>query len=82
MPLWASYLVKVYSWRIMLSNGGIVNWALDPLGLEGPGFGNVATWLVFIPVAAVHDPAHLCRARADPELSRSTPPAISAPAHG
>jgi putative spermidine/putrescine transport system permease protein len=47
MPLWSSYLVKVYTWRIMLSNEGIVNWALDPLGLEGPGFGNVATWLVF-----------------------------------
>jgi putative spermidine/putrescine transport system permease protein len=39
--------VKVYTWRIMLSNEGMVNWALDPLGLEGPGFGNVATWLVF-----------------------------------
>jgi putative spermidine/putrescine transport system permease protein len=47
MPLWSSYLVKVYTWRIMLSSGGIVNWALDPIGLEGPGFGNVATWLVF-----------------------------------
>jgi putative spermidine/putrescine transport system permease protein len=47
MPLWSSYLVKVYTWRIMLSNEGLVNWALDPLGLEGPGFGNVATWLVF-----------------------------------
>jgi putative spermidine/putrescine transport system permease protein len=47
MPLWASYLVKVYSWRIMLSNNGIVNWLLDPFGLSGPGFGNVATWLVF-----------------------------------
>jgi putative spermidine/putrescine transport system permease protein len=47
MPLWASYLVKVYSWRIMLSNSGIVNWLLDPFGLSGPGFGNVATWLVF-----------------------------------
>src|SRR5215211_5556837 len=47
MPLWASYLVKVYSWRIMLQNEGIVNWALDPFGLSGPGFGNVATWLVF-----------------------------------
>ena len=47
MPLWSSYLVKVYTWRIMLSNEGMVNWALDPLGLEGPGFGNVATWLVF-----------------------------------
>jgi putative spermidine/putrescine transport system permease protein len=47
MPLWSSYLVKVYTWRIMLAHDGIVNWALDPLGLSGPGFGNVATWLVF-----------------------------------
>jgi putative spermidine/putrescine transport system permease protein len=47
MPLWSSYLVKVYTWRIMLSNDGIVNWLLDPIGLHGPGFGNVATWLVF-----------------------------------
>ena len=47
MPLWSSYLVKVYSWRIMLSHDGIVNWLLDPIGLAGPGFGNVATWLVF-----------------------------------
>jgi putative spermidine/putrescine transport system permease protein len=47
MPLWSSYLVKVYAWRIMLQNEGIVNWALDPFGLSGPGFGNVATWLVF-----------------------------------
>jgi putative spermidine/putrescine transport system permease protein len=47
MPLWASYLVKVYAWRIMLSEDGVVNWVLEPLGLRGPGFGNVATWLVF-----------------------------------
>jgi putative spermidine/putrescine transport system permease protein len=47
MPLWSSYLVKVYTWRIMLGETGIVNWALDPFGLSGPGYGNVATWLVF-----------------------------------
>jgi putative spermidine/putrescine transport system permease protein len=47
MPLWSSYLVKVYTWRIILSEDGILNWALAPLGLHGPGFGNVATWLVF-----------------------------------
>jgi putative spermidine/putrescine transport system permease protein len=47
MPLWSSYLVKVYSWRIILATDGILNWALDPFGLTGPGFGNVATWLVF-----------------------------------
>jgi putative spermidine/putrescine transport system permease protein len=47
MPLWSSYLVKVYAWRIILAEDGILNWALDPFGISGPGFGNVATWLVF-----------------------------------
>jgi len=47
MPLWASYLVKVYSWRIILAEDGILNWALEPFGIKGPGFGVVATWLVF-----------------------------------
>jgi putative spermidine/putrescine transport system permease protein len=47
MPLWSSYLVKVYAWRTILAEDGILNWALAPLGLHGPGFGNVATWLVF-----------------------------------
>jgi putative spermidine/putrescine transport system permease protein len=46
LPLWSSYLVKVYAWRTMLSAGGIVNWALEPFGLHGPGFGNTAVWLV------------------------------------
>jgi putative spermidine/putrescine transport system permease protein len=47
MPLWSSYLVKVSAWRTILSEEGILNWALEPFGLHGPGFGNVATWLVF-----------------------------------
>ncbi len=46
LPLWSSYLVKVYSWRTILSEEGVLNWALEPLGLHGPGFGNVAVWLV------------------------------------
>ena len=37
MPLWSSYLVKVYAWRTILSEDGILNWALQPLGLKGPG---------------------------------------------
>jgi putative spermidine/putrescine transport system permease protein len=47
LPLWASYLVKVYAWRIILQEQGVLNWVLEPVGLSGPGFGNVATWLVF-----------------------------------
>ncbi|HEX5714322.1 MAG TPA: ABC transporter permease [Solirubrobacterales bacterium] len=46
LPLWSSYLVKVLAWRTMLSNDGIINWALEPFGLHGPGYGNVAVWLV------------------------------------
>ena|SRR5881394_61952 len=46
LPLWSSYLVKVYAWRTMLSSGGIINWALEPFGLHGPGFGLTAVWLV------------------------------------
>jgi putative spermidine/putrescine transport system permease protein len=42
-PLWASYLVKAYAWRTMLAEGGVVNWALGPVGGSGPGFGIVAT---------------------------------------
>jgi putative spermidine/putrescine transport system permease protein len=47
MPLWASYLVKVYAWRVILQEEGVLNSVLRPLGLDGPGFGDVATWLVF-----------------------------------
>ncbi|HEU4392032.1 MAG TPA: ABC transporter permease [Solirubrobacterales bacterium] len=46
LPLWSSYLVKVLAWRTMLSNDGIINWALEPFGLHGPGYGIVAVWLV------------------------------------
>jgi putative spermidine/putrescine transport system permease protein len=42
-PLWASYLVKTYSWRSMFSNGGVLDWILKPFGLHTPGFGVTAT---------------------------------------
>jgi putative spermidine/putrescine transport system permease protein len=46
LPLWSSYLVKVYAWRTMLQAEGVINWALAPIGLHGPGFGETAVWLV------------------------------------
>ena len=45
-PLWASYLVKAYAWRIMLSEDGPLDWALKPLGLSGPGYGLPAAIMV------------------------------------
>ena len=46
MPLWTSYLVKILAWRLILSQGGVLNWVLRPLHLSGPGFGDVAVYLV------------------------------------
>jgi putative spermidine/putrescine transport system permease protein len=46
LPLWSSYLVKVYAWRTMLSANGVIDWVLQPLGLHGPGYGETAVWLV------------------------------------
>jgi putative spermidine/putrescine transport system permease protein len=45
-PLWASYLVKAYAWRVMVGTGGVIDWVLSPIGLHGPGFGLTAVWLV------------------------------------
>jgi putative spermidine/putrescine transport system permease protein len=49
-PLWASYLVKVYAWRTMLSsNGGVISWLLKPINdvfgtdFHAPGYGWAAT---------------------------------------
>ena len=47
IPLWASYLVKVYTWRTILAENGVLNWMLAPFGIEGPGYSLVGTWLVF-----------------------------------
>ena len=48
VPLWISYLVRVYSWRIILADGGFLDWALGGLGLKGPGaLGDVPIAVVF-----------------------------------
>ena len=46
LPLWSGYLVKVYAWRLILSENGVLNWILAPFGLQGPGYGIEAVWLV------------------------------------
>jgi putative spermidine/putrescine transport system permease protein len=35
MPLWASYLVRVYSWRLILAKEGVLMWFVDNLHLTG-----------------------------------------------
>ncbi|MFN8377597.1 MAG: ABC transporter permease [Anaerolineae bacterium] len=35
LPLWSSYLVRVYAWKLILSNEGILSWLFAQLGLTG-----------------------------------------------
>ena len=35
LPLWSSYLVRVYAWKLILAAEGIINWFLTRIGL-GP----------------------------------------------
>ena len=35
LPLWSSYLVRVYTWKIILAQEGIITWFLNGLGLSG-----------------------------------------------
>ncbi|HLP68252.1 MAG TPA: ABC transporter permease, partial [Rhizobium sp.] len=34
LPLWSSYLVKVYAWKLILAKEGILTWAFERLGLS------------------------------------------------
>ncbi len=49
LPLWSSYLVRVYAWKVILAQDGILNWSLEQIGLPGAnlGYSNTAMWLVF-----------------------------------
>jgi putative spermidine/putrescine transport system permease protein len=35
LPMWTSYLVKVYAWRLILAKQGIASWGLEQVGLSG-----------------------------------------------
>lgn len=63
LPLWSSYLVKVYAWKLILAKEGIVTWAAEGIGagpilnlvLSLPGIGGnslstsyIGTFLVFV----------------------------------
>jgi putative spermidine/putrescine transport system permease protein len=49
LPLWSSYLVRVYAWRLILNNNGLLNWSLHKVGLPSANiaYTNTAMWIVF-----------------------------------
>jgi putative spermidine/putrescine transport system permease protein len=78
VPLWSSYLARVYAWRLILAHDGVMNWALAEIGLPDLhiGYSNWAMWIVFsylwlpfmiLPIAAALEriPPNLLEASAD-----------------
>lgn len=78
VPLWCSTLARIYAWRLMLAQNGVVNWLLRALHLpdQHVAYTNVAMWLVFsylwlpfmiLPLAAAIErvPRSLAEASAD-----------------
>ncbi len=49
LPLWASYLARVYAWILILAHNGLLNRALESIHLPPAnlGYTNAAMWLVF-----------------------------------
>jgi putative spermidine/putrescine transport system permease protein len=63
LPLWSSYLVRVYAWKLLLAKEGVVNWAFAQTGMSWlleallavPGIGgpslsisSLGTFIVFV----------------------------------
>jgi putative spermidine/putrescine transport system permease protein len=49
LPLWASYLARVYAWIVILQKGGTLSWTFQKLGFGAVnvGYTNTAMWIVF-----------------------------------
>ena len=49
LPLWSSYLARIYAWRLILAQDGALNWSLEKIGLPTQDFAytNTAMWIVF-----------------------------------
>ena len=63
MPLWSSYLVRVYSWKLILAREGVLAWSVDRVGarpvldsvlaipeIGGPSLSQsyIGMWVVFV----------------------------------
>jgi putative spermidine/putrescine transport system permease protein len=49
LPLWASYLARVYAWQLILNHDGLLNWTFHKLGLPSENllYTNTAILIVF-----------------------------------
>ena len=65
LPLWASYLAKVYAWISILEKGGALNWTFSKLRLPDPNlvFTNGAMWIAFSYIWRPYMIVPICGAR-------------------
>ena len=47
MPLWVSYLVRVFAWKLILTPNGFLNWLVERTGIGSLQLGN-SNWALFI----------------------------------
>jgi putative spermidine/putrescine transport system permease protein len=47
VPLWSSYLIRVYTWKLIVADSGPLNWALGKVGLPDVNlaFTNTSLWI-------------------------------------
>lgn len=47
LPLWSNYLIRVYSWKLILAKEGAIHWAFSALGLAP-----LLDWVLTLPVVS------------------------------
>lgn len=45
LPLWSNYLVRVYSWKLILAKEGVITWLFGLVGLD-----SLLDWILALPV--------------------------------
>jgi putative spermidine/putrescine transport system permease protein len=48
LPLWSSYIVRVYAWRVILKESGVLNWALNGIGLPDADLAFTRTSMIIV----------------------------------
>ena len=48
LPLWASYLARLYSWILILNHSGVLNWSMQSIGLPAPNIGYSETAMLVV----------------------------------
>jgi spermidine/putrescine transport system permease protein len=58
VPLWASYLLRAYAWKVILGKDGMFASVLDQIGLGGSFLGNLlySQWAVIIAMTHIFTP--------------------------